>query len=327
MLSLFILISLGFAWLTANALFIWLGSKLVKVGGVTFGRAFVAAIAVGLLSVLLHVGFSWLWSEAFDIPLLCAGIEFGVNLLLVGLTLKALLRTSLWRAIISWVPTVLPATIALGLLYFVLHPFVFAFFVTPNQAMAPTLLGPHQQGVCPICGQVSTIHYDADAHIPFGFQPVGMCSSCQQASVLARIDPEVLPPDRFMVNKLLSPRRWDLIVFRHNRAPSVQLVKRLIGLPGEEVTIKNGGIWINGSRQEPPPEIAKLKFVSALEGEENAFGSPERPVRLGQEEYFVIGDFSLHSADSRAWGAVPARNIEGVVALIYWPPSRWRILK
>jgi hypothetical protein len=50
-------------------------------------------------------------------------------------------------------------------------------------------------------------------------------------------------------------------------------------------------------------------------------------MRLGDGEYFVIGDFSLRSADSRTQGPIPGKNIEGVVGLIYWPPSRWRLFR
>jgi signal peptidase I len=107
----------------------------------------------------------------------------------------------------------------------------------------------------------------------------------------------------------------------------VRFVQRLVGLPGEEVVIKDGGIWINGARQEPPAEIAKLVFTAGPEGVGNGWGSPERPLRLGNDEHFVLGDFSLRSADSRIWGALPGKNIEGVVSIIYWPPSRWRLIR
>jgi hypothetical protein len=112
---------------------------------------------------------------------------------------------------------------------------------------------------------------------------------------------------------------------------------RLVGLPGEELFIKDGAIWIDGTRLNPPAEIAPLQFTDARErsvGE--TWGSPERPAKLGADEYFVLGDFALRSSDSRVWTyetdghppyAVPRSYIEGVVTLIYWPPGRWRVFR
>jgi signal peptidase I len=152
-----------------------------------------------------------------------------------------------------------------------------------------------------------------------------MCNSCQQAGKVTDLGSTVYSPDRFLVNKLLKPQRWDLVVFRSVEDPSLYYVKRLIGFPGEEVVIDEGSIWINGTKQTPPPEIARLTFTAAPE----SFGLdvPKFSTRLGDGEYFVIGDFSLRSADSRTQGPIPGNNIEGVAALIYWPPSRWHLFR
>jgi signal peptidase I len=148
---------------------------------------------------------------------------------------------------------------------------------------------------------------------------------------------EVEPPDRVAVNKLLAPRRWDIIAFRWPQDPSYEYTKRVVGLPGEEVVIKEGGIWINGTRAEPPAQIASLRFTPGPDGlPEGISGSEKHPARLGMDEYFVVGDFALASSDSRVWRqgapghppfAVPRGYIEGVVGLIYWPPARWRLFR
>src|SRR5206468_4260984 len=97
-------------------------------------------------------------------------------------------------------------------------------------------------------------------------------------------------PDRIFVNKLLAPRRWDLITYRASKDPSDVFVKRLVGLPGEQVVIKDGAVWINGVKQTPPPEIARLTFTEAPRGwSGELWGSPRRPMQLGDDEYFVLG--------------------------------------
>ncbi len=116
-------------------------------------------------------------------------------------------------------------------------------------------------------------------------------------------------------------------------------VKRLVGLPGEEVFIKDGSVWINGQRLESPESLQGLRYVTdfpQLPNQMTVWGTPDRPAKLGEGEYFVLGDFSQQSADSRLWQsgapghpsyAVPESNLIGVVTHIYWPPNRWRILR
>jgi signal peptidase I len=142
-----------------------------------------------------------------------------------------------------------------------------------------------------------------------------------------------------MVCKLLRQRRWDLIVFRYPGDPTINYVKRLVGLPGEEIFIKEGSVWINGERLEPPESLPGLTYVTEFPQapiQPEIWGTPARPAKLGEDEYFVLGDFSQQSSDSRLWTtgapghpsyAVPGSYVIGVVTHIYWPPSRWRIFR
>src|SRR6516164_9382970 len=154
MSSLFILLLLLAGSYSATAIFLWLGAKWAKIPRVTLLRAFGATFAIGLLALTTHLGFMWLWSDVFA-PLLAGGVELGVTLLVTWLSLKLLFRTSLWRAIVSWLPTLIPGAVAVGLYYLVL-----AAYITPTHAVAPTLLGPHQQGSCPICRQLATVSFN-----------------------------------------------------------------------------------------------------------------------------------------------------------------------
>jgi signal peptidase I len=92
-------------------------------------------------------------------------------------------------------------------------------------------------------------------------------------------------------------QRGDVIVFKHIRNPEIILLKRVIGLPGEEIQIAAGSISINASEIEE-------EYV-----EEPASYSGRW--QLGENEYFVLGDNRNNSSDSHSWGALPAANIIG----------------
>ncbi len=108
---------------------------------------------------------------------------------------------------------------------------------------------------------------------------------------------------------------------------------RLVGLPGEEVAIRDGEILINGELLNKPPEIAALRYAAdPLHERETAWG----PVRLNDDEFLVLGDYSLRSKDARLWTvgaeghppyALPRDHVEGVVTHVYWPVSRWRVVR
>jgi signal peptidase I len=141
--------------------------------------------------------------------------------------------------------------------------------------------------------------------------------------------------DRFLVTKFLTPQRWDIVVFSPPEDPSTTFGMRLIGLPGEEIEIRDRSVWANQNRLDPPEAIAGITYISKLDipGRPIQWGSAETPAKLGENEYFVLGDFSTQSNDSRMWQrgspghppyAVPQSHLKGVVTHIYWPPSRWR---
>ena len=105
-----------------------------------------------------------------------------------------------------------------------------------------------------------------------------------------------------------SPRFGEIIVFHFPNEPRRDFVKRVIGVPGDEVEIVNGKVRING----------RIHVESYIRDA----GSTTIPAqRLGEKEYFVMGDNRPHSNDSRSWGPVPEDNIVGKVWLVYWPFS------
>ena len=122
---------------------------------------------------------------------------------------------------------------------------------------------------------------------------------------------EDTPSKHFAIH---PPRRGEVIVFRFPKDPSKDFVKRVIGLPGEEVEIVSGTPYIDGVPLEEP-------YLSTQER------SNMSPLLLGDGEYFVMGDNRRSSNDSRNWGAVPEENILGKVWVVYWPFTQAQILE
>lgn len=100
-------------------------------------------------------------------------------------------------------------------------------------------------------------------------------------------------------------KRGDIVVFEAPVGRKVDFIKRIIALPGETVSVKNGGVYING-------EKLKEDYITA-----QTLGDEEK--QLGADEYFVFGDNRGASSDSRVFGAVKADNMRGRVWLVYWP--------
>jgi signal peptidase I len=121
--------------------------------------------------------------------------------------------------------------------------------------------------------------------------------------------PTLRAGQRVLVRRWRAPQRWDVVVLRSPTGEDELLVKRIVGLPGERITLLAGGVWIDGRRVLPGN---KSPAASVYYG---AFGSPDWP--LGPNEWFVTGDNLLDSIDSRNWTApagVPSRLVVGVVA-------------
>ena len=125
--------------------------------------------------------------------------------------------------------------------------------------------------------------------------------------------------DRFLANKFVyrfwEPSVGDVVVFRSVEGGDEDLVKRIVALPGNEVTVENGVLSVNG-------EVRNESFVNAGLPDRGAYG----PARVPEDEVFVMGDNRANSRDSRFFGPVPIENIEGEAFASFWPLSRIRLL-
>lgn len=107
-----------------------------------------------------------------------------------------------------------------------------------------------------------------------------------------------------------KPERGEVIVFHYPRQPSQFFIKRVIGLPGDKVEIKNSAVWINGST------LGETYLPQPLAT------APDAITILGVDEYFVLGDNREASSDSRAWGSLKEHFIVGRTLLRLWPLTR-----
>ena len=120
---------------------------------------------------------------------------------------------------------------------------------------------------------------------------------------------------------LRPPKRGDVIVFIYPEDKSKDYIKRLVGLPGDLVEIKGGSIYINS---KPAPEDIFSQIYYYNRGQ---LALPGQKMIVPVDNYFVLGDNSATSKDSRYWGFVPKNNLLGKAIVIYWPLQRIKLIK
>nr|MBA2521843.1 signal peptidase I [Solirubrobacterales bacterium] len=115
-----------------------------------------------------------------------------------------------------------------------------------------------------------------------------------------------------------APRRGEIVVFKAPVAAARDcggqggiFVKRLVGLPGDAVSERNGHVFINGKRLAEP-------YVKAPYRDSMTATWP----RISPSHFFMLGDNRRNSCDSRVWGTVPRNALIGPAVLTYWPPTR-----
>jgi len=110
-----------------------------------------------------------------------------------------------------------------------------------------------------------------------------------------------------------QPARGEIVVLKNPSPSQPDLIKRVIGLPGETIDITGGQVHINGQSLTEP-------YVKQPMGREQA------AFTLQADQYFVMGDNRSNSSDSREFGSRPLEDIVGRAWIIYWPPTDWQIL-
>jgi signal peptidase I len=147
----------------------------------------------------------------------------------------------------------------------------------------------------------------------------------------------LLPGDRVLVNRLMyhfrDPQRSDIVVFNWPVNRKYVFIKRIIGVPGDTLSLKDGHVYVNG-RPVSEPYVREVNGVAVPTEPAPATAgttmsqpwSLQQPYKVPAGEYFVMGDNRTESDDSRDWGPVPAGDLIGESFMIYWPPTRIRII-
>lgn len=171
--------------------------------------------------------------------------------------------------------------------------FVQAFKI-PSGSMIPTLLiGDHIL--------VSKLAYGfqlpQDCEFQVSFPPV----TCYSSTLLTRFDP---------------PQRGDIIVFRYPEDENKDFIKRVVGIPGDTVAVKNKKVMVNGQVLEDDAFTQRVDpgIIDGRINPRDNFG----PVTVPPDSYFVMGDNRDQSLDSRFWGFVKMDKIKGRAFLVYW---------
>ena len=126
--------------------------------------------------------------------------------------------------------------------------------------------------------------------------------------------------DRVLVNKFIyrftEPERGDIALFEDQQGGGDPLIKRVVGLPGDELELRDGEVYIDGAPLEEP----YLKRDACKPGlpKTCSFG----PVTVPKGHYFMMGDNRTNSLDSRFFGPVPEDDILGEALVRFWPPGR-----
>ncbi len=270
----------------------------------------------------------------------------------------------------EWTESILFALV----MVFIIRGFIVQPFKIPTGSMSPTLLGVKK--VCPTCGQ--EYRYDrkqCDDGTPLVLEHIG------DKILVNKFIYGAKTPDRIPFTSILlpylqlpairQPRRGDIVVFHFPDDVSTDYVKRLVGLPGETIEIRDGKIIADG-KDVSTPEMKKVYYTNGrpfeqrrilygrpgqrfvvpakgmvinldpgtrmywedlikLDGHEVEVdngrilvdGVPRHSYTIEQNYYFVMGDNSSNSRDSRYWGFVPEKYMVGEVFFKYWPPRRW----
>jgi signal peptidase I len=115
-----------------------------------------------------------------------------------------------------------------------------------------------------------------------------------------------------MAYKFSDPQHGDVIVFHYPRDPEQEYIKRIVGLPGDQVQIRDGQVYVNDQLINEPYIAAAPKYQSEWFVPEGAF--------------FVLGDNRNNSSDSHNWGPVPLEYVVGKALFVYWPPESWGVI-
>lgn len=338
MFSTLVLVSLFIGILLLSSIawgfFLWLGLRWSNVSDISVRRIAVTTAMVVILQgifnfvVLLPLPSAVRESLPGAIIQTCVAIIFQIGVIM------AVCKLPIRKVAQAWLLTLFASTATVVFGIFIIRPALYDAFLIPTNAMAPTIIGTHMENVCATCNEKNYGSIVSDRS-GAGELPRMICERFHVGPT-ANKDGVSLEGDRILVAKFLKLQRWDIIAYRLPSQPNILDVKRIVGMPGETIEIRDGCVWVNGQELSVPENLDGLEYLDAIPElpQITLWGSANRPATLARDEYFVLGDFSAQSADSRVWEsgaanhnpfAVPQSHIIGVVTHTFWPPNRVRI--
>jgi signal peptidase I len=265
----------GLASILCNSgAWLWMAAKWCRIPSVSYLRALAAVSLVTVINVSLRLaGLGLIDRTEGGIGRMI--LVYALLMIVAGtLCIKWVLRTTTRRALgAGFITIVISSAMALPVLVVIQH-FVMESFVVPSGSMAPAVIGKHFDLTCPRCG----LPFFASAYDRFQMQQsargrqaagrfseplreeLALCPNCRTQLPL----PDALPiseGDKFLVDKLSHPRRWDVVAFKFPEHIDTSYIKRLVGLPGETVEIVGGDIFVNGWREAKPFAVARELWV------------------------------------------------------------------
>ena len=140
-----------------------------------------------------------------------------------------------------------------------------------------------------------------------------------------------IPFTNFRLPEVRDPKFGDIVVFLSPEDKKKYLIKRFIASGEETVQIRNGNLYVNGeekitrieSEEKRGSDAYKRAFYFNLDGRR----SIGKIVTVSEDHFYVLGDNSANSRDSRYLGAVPEKNLVGKAFIIYWPITRWQLIR
>ena len=186
----------------------------------------------------------------------------------------------------------------------------------PQVALSPTTAAPRSTALAAISWMRDLFAsvVIAAVVILFLYQPVKV----EGTSMM----PMLVDQERIFINKfayrfgITEVNRGDTVVFWFPGDPSKSYIKRVIGVPGDSVEVRDGSVLVNGKMMDEPYVPDSYRDHVSL-----------KPAVVPPGEYFVMGDHRSSSNDSRMWGTVPRHFIYGKASFVYWPLERMGLVR
>ncbi len=214
-------------------------------------------------------------------------------------------RKSLFRIWI--VETLLPA----GICALFIITFVVRIYHIPSGSMRPTL---------EVGDRILVAKFIYGIRVPFTGRWLFQRQPPRRGDNIVFLFDEGQEEERGFVEKIIgSLFRGEAWSERKN------FIKRIVATPGERMEINDGNLYINGQLIDESPAFPRERFYYNLHGE-NLFYT-QREIAIPESNFFVLGDNSARSRDSRHWGFVPLERVRGKAILIIWPPGRMGIIR